>query len=391
MSAWRSERALLVFALGSLQRRRGRSISLFVSLAFVSFLIASLLFVSSGLRAEYQDGTAAMPDLTVQRLVGGRPATIPAKIYNQINNLPAVKGASARVWGYLYVPSAEGNVVVLGAGHVSESDARAITRHGRLPHAGEVVLGEALASRIGVLPGDRLALPTAGEAKVLRVIAIFRSESALRTADLALTSDADARDLLGMADADATDLAIDLTTPDEAQVIAGHIARLVPGARVIDKRTLARTYELTFGARSGFAAMLLLPALASLLLLAWDRMSGVGEQEKREIGILKAIGWETSDVLRARMWESAVLSIGGAVWGALFAYAFVFFFRAPVLADALLGWSALHPPFDLRPAIALEDLAFLIGAVAAPFMAASLIPAWRAAMSDPDRAMRGAP
>jgi hypothetical protein len=39
--------------------------------------------------------------------------------------------------------------------------------------------------------------------------------------------------------------------------------------------------------------------LLAFLVLAWDRLSGVGETERREIAVLKAVGWSTRDVLSA--------------------------------------------------------------------------------------------
>jgi len=39
----------------------------------------------------------------------------------------------------------------------------------------------------------------------------------------------------------ATDLAIDLTTQDEAPIVAARIAERIRGARVLDRRLLRRT------------------------------------------------------------------------------------------------------------------------------------------------------
>ena len=145
-----------------------------------------------------------------------------------------------------------------------------------------------------------------------------------------------------------------------------------------------------FRGRGGLMGVLLLPALAAFLLLAWERLTGLGADERREIGVLKSVGWGTADVLTARLWESAAIGVLGATLGLLVAYGYVFWLGAPGLADALLGWSALHPSMRLAPALDPVQALALLGAVVVPFVSVSVVPAWRAAMVDPDQAMRGA-
>jgi len=390
------QRALAAYALGALVRRRGRSVAVAAGLAFVVALFASVLFLGDALRAEVEAGARYVPDLSVQRVVAGRPALLPSDVATAVRAIPGVRSVEARVWGYLYVPPISANVTVIGA---SGRDAmvHATLVDGRAMRAGErdaCVLGAALADALGVRPGDGIALSSdvggaSSRTFLLRVVGTFRDGSALRTADLLVTSDANARELLGVAEGFATDLAVTLTTPDEARVATEKIARLVPGARVVDKLLLRRSYALTLDGRGGLLTAMLLPALAALLLLAWDRLTGLSEAERREIGVLKAIGWEVRDVLSARIWESLIVAFVGAAIGVLAAYVYVFLAEAPGLAGALYGWSALYPPLRLTPQVdAAQTLALVVG-VALPFVAVGLVPAWRAATLDPDRALRG--
>ena len=113
--------------------------------------------------------------------------------------------------------------------------------------------------------------------------------------------------------------------------------------------------------------------------------------ERREIGVLKAVGWSTSDVLAARMWESALVGLVGATLGLVVGYVHAFVFGAPGLADALFGWSSLHASLSLPPALDFAQLLAILGAVVVPFVGVSVVPAWRAAMLDPDRLLRGGP
>lgn len=133
----------------------------------------------------------------------------------------------------------------------------------------------------------------------------------------------------------------------------------------------------------------MLPALLAFLLLAWDRLTGLSEGERREIGVLKAIGWSTQDVLYARMLESGWVAFLGSTLGVVLGYIHAFVLGAPGISDALFGWSALHADLDLQPAVDGAQLLAIIGSVVIPFIAVSVAPAWRAAMLDPDRLLRG--
>jgi hypothetical protein len=65
---------------------------------------------------------------------------------------------------------------------------------------------------------------------------------------------------------------------------------LLPEARILDRQIMSRGYDLTFDTRGGILGAMLLPALVAFLVLAWDRLTGIGPGERREIGALKAMG-----------------------------------------------------------------------------------------------------
>ena len=406
--------ALLDYALGAIRRRRGRNLAIVLGLAFVVGLFASVLFLTDAIRREWSLSLDATPELTVQGIVAGRPALVAEDALDFLHGRPGVRAVTPRTWGYVFLPSVPANVTVIGraadaddhgaadadphrasgsgkhgAGGGRHGTLASVLAEGRLPGPREAVVGDALRTRLGLRVGDDIVLPAGDDITLLRVVGRFPPHTALHTADVVLTTESDARQILGVPEGFATDIAISLTTPDEAPVVAAEIEADDPRRRILARTLLARTYELTFSGRAGLIAASLLPALAALLLLTWERLTGLGESERREIGILKAIGWETRDVLTARLWESGVVAGSGTVLGLLTAYAYVFLAGAPGLADAMLGWSQLSPPMTLVPAVDLGQLLALGGAVVVPFVAVSIVPAWRAAMMDPDRAMRG--
>jgi ABC-type lipoprotein release transport system permease subunit len=387
--------ALIRFALGSARRRAGRTAALLVALGLVTFAFSSVLFLTEALRREFRSAADALPDLTVQHLAAGRPALIAEKEAAAIAGLAGVVSVRSRVWGYFFVPSLSGNFTVVGVDADLESvqrDLALVMRQGRLPRpgaSGEVVMGEALVAFLGLDVDDAITLPLGRTEKRLQLVGVFRSAVALWTADVILMSVADAREFLQVPPGQATDLAVRLSTPDEAVVAARKINELMPGARIVDRQLMSRTYDLTFDTRGGMLGAMLLPALTALLVLAWDRLTGVGPGERREIGVLKAVGWRTSDVLLARLWENTVIAVYGAVPAIAAAYVYVFHLRAPGLGGVLLGWSSLYPALRLTPAVDAAQVVVLLSLVVIPFVAASLVPAWRTATHDPHGLLRG--
>jgi ABC-type lipoprotein release transport system permease subunit len=384
--------SLLAFALAALGRRKARSLALGGGLAFAVALVAAVMFLTEALRGEAQRAHAAHPDIVVQKLVGGRPTTLASADRARVEDIPSVRAVTPRVWGYVFLPALQGNVTIVGtpANAPSLSVANGVLERGRdiTPGAHEMIAGVDLAHFLGMLPGDELALPTATQTRPLALVGTFRSSLDLYTADVIVCDEDDARALLGLGEGEATDLAVHLANPQESRIVAGTIVERIPQARVIERDLLARIHHLSYGRRAGFVLGAAIPAILALLVLAWDRASGIGPDERREIAVLKAVGWSTSDVLWAKLFESLLVGAAATAAGLLLAYAWVFWLGAPGLRPALVGWSVLYPRAALTPVVDVAQLLGISLAVLGPFVLLSIVPAWRAASADPLDAMR---
>jgi ABC-type lipoprotein release transport system permease subunit len=60
-----------------------------------------------------------------------------------------------------------------------------------------------------------------------------------------------------------------------------------------------------------------------------------------------------------------------------------------LLQPVLKGWAVLYPSFSLTPKIDGLQVATLFLFTVLPYTAATLVPIWRAATTDPDTVMRG--
>ena len=138
---------------------------------------------------------------------------------------------------------------------------------------------------------------------------ILPYQSELVAADLMVMSAADFRAMFDFPADRATDLAVTVGNRKEMATIAAKIVQAFPDTRPILKSEMLRTYDSIFDWRGGMVVVMLSAAVLSFVIFAWDKATGLSAEERREIGILKSIGWETGDVLLFKTWEGIVISL----------------------------------------------------------------------------------
>jgi len=255
--------------------------------------------------------------------------------------------------------------------------------------AGECAVGSGVSQVRGVGIDDYLVLIDAeGMGVSYRVTGVFEPGSELLANDLVLLTRAEARRFFALPEGLSTDLAISVFNPQEIDTLSLKIKRIFPDARPISHAEIQRTYDAVFNWRGGMLLIVFAAALVAFCILAWDKATGLSAEERREIGILKAIGWDTTDVLLLKTWEGVAIATSALLLGLLAAFVHVFLLGAPALSAVIRGWSVLFPAFHLEPHVDLYQLFVLAFMTVAPYVACTVIPSWRAASSEPDSVMR---
>jgi lipoprotein-releasing system permease protein len=358
---------------------------------FVIFITGSILFLTYSFKREAMLVLKGAPELIVQRMTAGSHELIPVKYSEDIMKIPGVATVEPHYWGYYYDSLTRANYTVVALSDSLSENNRLLK--GRLPGPGDsgiAAIGSGVSKVRFLGVGDTIALQKASGAPADFTIAgIFESESDLLTADLIVISPRDCKDLFGIPEGMATDLIVHVNNENEAPVVAKKVRELYPDTRPILRSEIERTYDAVFAWRSGLILTLFAGALVAFIILAWDKATGLSAEEKREIGILKAIGWETSDILEMKFWEGLVISLTSFLCGVLLAYLHVYFFGATLFGPALKGWSVIYPDFRLTPYINAYQIITLMALTVIPYIAATIIPSWKSAITDPDEIVRG--
>ena len=370
------QRYFIDFTLSSLLRRKWKNISLVVVYGLIVFLITSVLFFTHAVRQEAEAILEGAPEMIIQKVIAGRHDLIPISYADQVKTIRGIRRVKSRLWGYYFHQASGSNYTLMATDEFPVRD-------------NEVIIGDGVLRTWGTIYNNKMAIKTYnGKILELNIVNTFSADTDLVSADLILITGSTFRKISGIPEGYATDLAATIRNLAESPTIADKVVDALPDTRPVLREEIRRTYTSLFDWRSGYIIVLLSGSVLAFLIFAWEKATGLTAEEKTEIGILKAIGWDTSDILLLKFWEALVICLTAFAVGVIAAYVHVFFASAPLFEHALKGWAILYPSFKLKPELSSYQLAVVFALTVLPYILITIVPAWRAAATDPDAVMR---
>lgn len=364
----------------------------------VPFLVG--MGLSQGLRDEAEISIRAGADLYITGQRFGQNVPLPLEAIAAISQVEGVTDVVPRIVGHVVLGKDREPAVLVGI-PLEKLPPSVQCVEGRLfqpSDRNELVVGTELARRLGFKVGDPI-LPfyrnRRGE-KISEVVGIFQADVSLWQARLMFTSLDTAATIFDQPDR-ATDFLVYCRPKYRDNVRAYVVQKVLPGLakaheglqlRVTGQDELYDRLPEGLAHREGVFLLHFVLAFA-LAILAVMVTSGFGLTERRrEIGILKATGWQTDEVLLRSAVETCLLSLAGASLSILLAYSWLQWLNGFWIASIFLGGVGVVPsfqvPFRLAPIPAL--LGFLISFVV--LATGTLYSSWRAATVPPVEAMR---
>jgi ABC-type lipoprotein release transport system permease subunit len=356
------------------------------------------LGLARGIEEEAEAAVRYGADLYVIGEQFGRTVPIPVAAAEAVRKLPGVADVIPRIVGRIELGKDRLSAVVVGVPLAGFPPGLECVE-GRLYDGGkrnELVIGSDLARRLHLQVGSLLPPfyhSRSGE-RVSEVVGVFRSDVSPWQARLIVTSIETATHLF-----DQPGLATDLLVycrpgyQDEVRRAIAQTVVLQPGGGTARVRLVARedlAVLLPQGPlhQEGIFTLLFVFAFAiSILVILVTSGFGLSER-RREIGILKALGWQTDEILLRSLSESFLIGLAGASLAVVLAFVWLRGLNGYGIAGVFLPGAGRVPsfrvPFRLTPVPAL--LGFLIAFVVV--MTGSLYSTWRAATAAPREALR---
>jgi len=294
-------------------------------------------------------------------------------------------------------PTLEAQVSALGE-RLTSGSMRALQ-----PGSFTVLLGEELATRLGVGLGDAVVVAVARgnvtPAGVLprlrrfKVAGTFRSGMYEIDATLAVVHVADAARLLRLG-ANVTGLRLAVKDPYEAPLAAREVANELGGGLYVEDWTqrnanFFRSIELT--KRMMFFILLLVVAVAAFNIVSTLVMAVKDKQP--DIAILRTIGARPSSILAIFTTQGTVIGLLGTLGGVALGVLLATNLESIVHGlERLFGVhfmdASVYLMSDLPARVEPGDVLLIAGTAFALCCLSTLYPAWRAATTDPARALR---
>ena len=399
---------LWLMASQNLRRWRGKSLAIVIPLILVMATASFMMFTRGGFVKDAEIARGFLPDVTVQGIEAGRVGKISLAIKKRIEEIPHVKLVIPRVWGYLplKIEGTDAAYTMMGL------DLEQMVYDEKLPWTIEkgaflapgdrnkAVLGQGVALSFKTDVGERFVVEdtvdvgerllvedTLGNRGEFEVVGVLNNTVQIYSTDLIIVSLEDARLFFGYGENEASDLLVYADSPENVDRIAWEIAGSFKNIRVLTAKALTDLVKEAFGRRGGTFQAMWLILLTTVLLLVWAQSAHISVDVSKEIGILKAVGWQTGEIIEMRMMESLILGLGGTSIGILagFVYALM---GTPGISGYCLGCASVYPKFPVPVNCDFQSIVLLFILGVLPLMGVSAIPAWLAGVVDPDEAIR---
>ena len=385
---------LIEFAINSILREKTKNLFIFIVFSLLIFILSSIFLITSSIQKELNITVDSLPEIIVQKMSAGRVSDIDINRADKILEINGVQNANPRVWGYYYFENAGVNFSVIGIEQFETQYKKSledITKKYDFSDLQDfMIVGSGVKK---VLEQNYYKdyfnfIKPNGSFKKVKIKAIFDNSTNLESNDMILVSKDTAYEIFGIDESKSTDIVVNVSNPLEIATIAYKIKMMFPDTRVITKEDLKISYANIFNYQSGMFLSLFIISLFTFFMIIYDKSSSLSSEAKREIGILKALGWKTDDILKEKFYESFLISFVSYILGVGFSFIYVFIFQAPFLRDIFMGYSVLKPSFNLIFSYDLKIFALIFFLSIPIYISATIFPSWRASIVDADEVIR---
>ena len=375
---------------------KSKHLAIFFISILIVFLSSSILFISNTLKKEIFTTLENQSDFVIQKINSGKSQYTPISWIEDFKEISGVKNIQQRVYGQYYFMPENVYFTIVGIDLFEEGSSKNIKELLEVLNISEFLQSDSMIIGNGIKKlFDKYRYTDSYDFKLfnndLKEIKIFKDlpqKANLVANDLIIMDINLAKEILNIKEDEATDIVLNVPNNLERANVKDQLILKHSNTRILQKENLKKEYENMFNYKGGIFLILFIIVILTFTLILYQRYSMISLGDKKEIGILKAVGWSIKDILKLKIMENFIVAFMAFIIGIILSYIFVFILNAPILKNVFIGSQNLQNDFIFNANIQIDSLITLFLFFMIPFLSAVLIPVWKVAIIDSTQSMK---
>ena len=386
----------LNFVLLQLYTNKTKHFSIFLISTILIMVLSSFLFITNSISKDMKIIVNNQADFILQTIIAGKVVDTPQDLADEIISINGVTKVAQRVYGKHFYEPAEHYFTIVG---IDLYDKQIVTNLKKFMDKIDI---DKFLSKQNMLIGsgvkkflDEYAYfdyyifrPPDKSMEKVYIYDTLPNQTDIASSDMIIMDINLAKTILGIDEDHCSDILFNVPNIDERETIKNKIRARNFDIRIIAKEDLLRGYDGFLNYRSSIFMILYLIVIITFILIIYQRYSYINSVDKKEIGVLRSLGWSINRVIKLKIVENLIIFISSYILGVNLAYIFVFIFDAPLLSSVFLGFSNLSNNTSFIPAVDIASLVLIFLFFIVPIIASILIPVWKISITEPTEAMR---
>ncbi len=377
-------------------KHQSKHLAIFIISIFIVFLISSVLFIKNSLQKEIFSTLENQSDFIIQQTNGSKIVNTPVSWIDDFSSINGVKNTQQRVYGQYYFLPENVYFTIVGIDLFEENTNKKLNELLKSLDISNFLENDSMIIGDGIKKiFDKYNYFDSYDFKLsnsdLKNIKVFNSlpkDLNLVANDLIIMDINLAKEILNINENESTDIVLNVPNNLERQNVKEQLLLEHSNLRILQKDELKKEYENMFNYKGGIFLILFIVVLFTFILILYQRYSMISSTDKKEIGILKAVGWSIKDIIKLKIMENFIVGFMAYIIGVVFSYIFVFILNAPILKHIFIGFLNMQNDFIFNPNIEINSLITLFLFFMIPFLSAILIPVWKVAVLDSIKSMK---
>ena len=379
-----------------LLKHKSKHIAIFIISILIVFLISSVLFISNSLKKEAFSTLENQSDFVIQKINSGKILDTPISWIEDFSSINGIKNTQQRVYGQYYFMPENIYFTIVGIDLFEENTNKNLRELLKILNISDFLKNDSMIIGNGIKKiFDKYHYFDSYDFKLsnnkLTTVKIFKDlpqEANLVANDLIIMDINLAKRILNINEENSTDIVLNVPNNLERQNIKEQLILKHSNIRILQKESLKKEYENMFNYKGGIFLVLFIVVIFTFILILYQRYSMISSNDKKEIGILKAVGWSIKDIIKLKIIENFIVGFMAFIIGIIISYIFVFILNAPILKNIFIGFSNIQNDFILNPNIDFTIIVTLFLFFIIPFLSAILIPVWKISIIDANESMK---